>query len=153
MNELAGRRTSASNQLVAQISYPLTVFAMIAVVLGFGHLLSNRPVQNPESGDTTKSRTVVVNSLLIVALLSIVDLIWTIAATNAGTMRELNPLGSHLIEDPVRLAFFKLSVSAISIGILYALHRTTMAQVASWWCCLLLTLLTARWVVFQSMLA
>ncbi len=149
----AGDRTSASNLLVAKISYPLTVFAMIIVVLGFGHLLSNRPVQDMTSGDSSNDRKVIVKSLSIIALFSIIDLVWTIAATNAGTMRELNPLGSQFIGDPTHLILFKLTVTGTSIGILYALHRKPLAQVASWWCCLLLTLLTARWVVFQSLFA
>lgn len=148
---LTGDRTSAANQLVAQISYPLTMFAMIVVVVGFGHLLSNRPVHDPVSGDATKSQQVILKSLSIVALLSILDLVLTIAATNAGTMRELNPLGSQFIDNPMRLVFFKLTVTGTSIGLLYLLRRKPVAQIASWWCCLLLTLLTARWVVFQSM--
>jgi hypothetical protein len=147
----AGDRTTAANQLVAQLSYPLTVFAMVIVVLGFGHLLSNRPALDHESDDQTKIRQVVVRSLAIIALLSTVDVVWTLAASNAGTMRELNPLGSRLIGEPALLILFKLTVVGTSIGILYALHRRPVAQIASWWCCLLLTLLTARWVVFQSM--
>lgn len=147
----AGDRVSAANMLVAQISYPLTVFAMVIVVLGFGHLLSNRPALDADSTDESKQREVVVKSLVIVALLSVVDLIWTLAATNAGTMRELNPLGSRFVEDPAHLVLFKVAVTGTSLGILYFLHRRPVAQVASWWCCLLLTLLTARWVVFQSM--
>ncbi len=158
---LQGERSSAANRLVAKISYPLTLFAMIVVVLGFGHLLSNRPSQGPTSdgptsdGSTsdgsTDNRKVIIKSLSIIALLSLLDLVWTLAATHAGTMRELNPLGSQFIDDPTRLVVFKLLVTGTSLGILYALHRRPAAQVASWWCCLLMTLLTARWVVFQSM--
>ncbi|MGB7345943.1 MAG: DUF5658 family protein, partial [Pirellulaceae bacterium] len=146
-----GDRTAAANIWVARISYPLTVFAMIIVVLGFGHLLSNRPIQDGDTGLASNNRAVIVKSLSIIALLSVVDLVWTIAASQAGTMRELNPLGSHLIKDPSSLIFFKLAVTSISIGILYTLRQKPIAHVASWWCCLLLTLLTARWVVFQSM--
>ena len=150
---IAGDRAIFASQLASKISYPLTVLAMLAVVLGFGHLLSNRPMSEHDSNDTSKSHAVIVKSLSIIALLSAVDLVWTIVATSAGTMRELNPLGSQLISDPVSLTLFKFAVTATSITILYALHRRPIAHVASWWCCLLLTLLTARWVVFQSLLA
>ncbi|MCS7465933.1 DUF5658 family protein [Stieleria sp. ICT_E10.1] len=152
--EADGERVAAATQWISKISYPLTVFAMAVVVLGFGHLLSNRP-QIESSGtdptDWSKHRKVVGQSLLIVALLSVVDLVWTLGTANAGLMRELNPLGSGMIDEPVRLFLFKATVTGVSIGILYRLHRRPVAQVASWWCCLLLTLLTARWVMFQSM--
>jgi hypothetical protein len=94
---------------------------------------------------------VVGRSLVLIALLSCIDLVWTLAATGAGAMSELNPLGSRLIGDPAQLVLFKLGVTIAPIAILYVLHRRPVAQIASWWCCLLLTLLTARWVVFQSM--
>lgn len=144
-------RTTAANQMVAQISYPLTVFAMIVIAFGVGHLLSNQPLDDAQSGDPTTSKKAIVKTLSIIASLSIIDLVWTIAASSAGTMRELNPLGSHLIDDPTHLVVFKLAVTGVSVGILYALHHKRTAQVASWWCCLVLILLTARWVVFQSM--
>lgn len=140
--------------LIDKLSYPLTVFAMAVVVLGFGHLLSNRPKiesTDAETVDWTKHRKVVGQSLLIVGLLSAIDLIWTLVSANAGMMRELNPVGSGLVAEPVRLFLFKFGFTAVSIGILYRLHRRPFAQVASWWSCLLLTLLTARWLVFQSM--
>lgn len=150
----AGDRIAEANIWFDRISYPLTVFAMAIVVLGFGHLLSNRPQSDeshPESAELAKRRRIVAQSLLIVALLSAVDLIWTIAASGSGSMRELNPIGSELIRNPLHLALFKATLTGGAIGILYWLHRLPIAQMASWWCCLLMTLLTARWVVFQSM--
>lgn len=152
--EIEADEIVASAHWTAKISYPLTVFAMAVVVLGFGHLLSNKPKIESEQSDTldlVKCRKVVGQSLLIIGLLSAVDLIWTIGSAHAGLMRELNPLGSGMINEPIQLFLFKATLTAASIGILYSLHRRPIAQMASWWCCLLLTLLTARWVVFQSM--
>lgn len=149
--EAEGERISASNWLVDQLSYPLTVLAMVVVVLAFGHLLSTKPTL--DEAIAQESQPTVNRSLLIIAVFSMLDLIWTMMATSAGTMRELNPLGSRLIEDPFLLVAFKLVATGTSIGILYSLQQRPVARVASWWCCLLLTLLTARWVVFQSMFA
>lgn len=148
-----GERISAANQLVASISYPLTVVAMIAVVLAFGHLLSSRPAMNDPSDTDRTRRNVVVKSLSIIAVFSLLDLVWTLAASHSGTMRELNPLGRQFIDDPTLLIVFKMVVTGGSIAILYVLQRRPIAQIASWWCCLLLTLVTARWVVFQSLFA
>ena len=69
----------------------------------------------------------------------------------AGSMRELNPLGSGLIADATQLITFKVAVTSLAIALLYWLHQSPLAQRASWWCCLILTLLTARWLTFQSM--
>jgi hypothetical protein len=49
------------------------------------------------------------------------------------------------------LILFKAIAVSVTIGLLYALHRRPVAQVASWWSCLVLTLLTARWLTFHSM--
>ncbi|MEL6105509.1 MAG: DUF5658 family protein [Planctomycetota bacterium] len=149
--EAEGERISASNRWMDRLSYPLTVLAMAIVVLAFGHLLSTKPTL--EDAVVQGSGPTVNRSLLIIGTFSALDLVWTIMATSAGTMRELNPLGSRLIEDPLLLVAFKLVATGTSIGILYSLQQRPIARVASWWCCLLLTLLTARWVVFQSMFA
>ena len=90
-------------------------------------------------------------SLLIFALLSAVDLIWTLAAGATGAMRELNPIGNQIIHDPARLIAFKFAAVSVTIALLYSLHHRPIAQVASWWSCLVLTLLTARWLTFNSM--
>ena len=152
--EADGDRVMAGTKWMEKLSYPISILAMVLVVIGFGHLLNNRPTVealDAESVYWSNQRRVVAQSLLIVGLLSAIDLIWTISASNAGMMKEMNPLASHLISDPFRLFFFKATVTATSIGILYWLHRRPIAQMASWWSCLLLTLLTARWVVFHSM--
>lgn len=137
-----------------KIGFPLTVFAIVIVVLAFGHLLSTAPrsggaEQNPLP--LADARRTIIQSLLFFGLLSSVDLIWTLLAYQAGSMRELNPLGSRLIADPSQLILFKLSITAFAIGLLYWFHQAPLAQRASWWCCLILTLLTARWLTFQSM--
>jgi hypothetical protein len=103
------------------------------------------------SGVSPETQKVVLKSLLIFGLLSVVDLIWTISASATGSMREMNPLGNELIHDPIRLILFKTVAVSVTIGLLYSLHHRPIAQVASWWSCLVLTLLTARWLTFHSM--
>lgn len=88
---------------------------------------------------------------MFVSALSAMDLVWTIFASQTGAMSELNPLGSLLIHDPWVLFAVKLGVTSLSVGLLFMLRRQPLAQQASWWSCLLLTLLTARWLTFQSM--
>jgi hypothetical protein len=136
------------------ISYPLTLFAMVVVVVAFGHLLSNKPcIENVDRQDAVspETRKIVMKSLLIFALLSLVDLIWTLVAGATGSMRELNPIGNEIIHSPARLIAFKLTAVSVTVALLYSLHHRPIAQVASWWSCLVLTLLTARWLTFNSM--
>ncbi len=152
--DAAGEKIVKASLWADSISYPLTLFAMIVVVVAFGHLLSNKPrleEGQAGSGVSPETQKVVLKSLLIFGLLSVVDLIWTISANATGSMREMNPLGQELIDDPIRLILFKTLAVSLTIGLLYSLHRRPIAQVASWWSCLVLTLLTARWLTFHSM--
>ena len=147
---------AASSALIwsSRMNYPLTMLAMVLVVAAFGHLLSSHPnvLVNLESSDgLSLHRKLVFTSLFFVIAFSMIDLVWTILASQSGSMRELNPLGSELIESPAALAFFKVALTSMSIGLIYWIHRQRLARVASWWCCLILTLLTARWLTFQSM--
>jgi Domain of unknown function (DUF5658) len=144
--EAANEMSSRIHRLGEQVSYPLTMLAMVFVVIGFGHLLSNKP-----KIPIAESKAVVSRSLLIVGMLSVVDLIWTMVAAQSGSMRELNPIGNHLIQNPMLLVTFKVSLVGFAIVVLYRLHTRPIAQVASWWSCLVLTLLTARWLTFNSM--
>ncbi len=148
---MEGERSVAANQLLSRISYPLTVFAMIAIAIAVGHLMSNRPFHDGQPSDLTINQKYIIKTLSMIAVFSLIDLAWTIASSNAGIMRELNPLGSQLVRDPKLLTVFKLTLTSMSVGILYAQRNHRFAQTASWWCCLLLMLLTSRWVMFQSL--
>ncbi len=149
-----GERISKATIWADNISYPLTLFAMIVVVVAFGHLLSNKPcieTVDCAAAVSPETRKIVLKSLLIFASLSLVDLIWTLVAGATGSMRELNPIGNEIIHNPARLIAFKLTAVSVTVALLYSLHHRPIAQVASWWSCLVLTLLTARWLTFNSM--
>lgn len=144
---------SATHRL-NQFSYPLSVFGMIMTVLATGHLLSHRPpiTKTPRQTDASpETMQVVVWSLVLIALLSALDLAWTILAAQAGQMRELNPIGAHLIHDPTKLIYFKFAIIGGAVGLLYVLRRYTHAQAGAWWAVLICTLLTVRWLTFNSL--
>ncbi|MEZ6126269.1 MAG: DUF5658 family protein [Planctomycetaceae bacterium] len=135
-------------------SYPLSIVGMLAVVLAMGHLLSHRPIEEPgPAGARTSSQVTVVvgRSLLLVAFLSLLDLVWTILTAQAGVIREVNPVARNLISDPMQLMMLKVGATTLAITLLYTLRRHAIAQSASWWSCLVCTLLTARWLTFTSM--
>lgn len=220
--EKANSQTKAM-LLATKLSFPLTIAAMIFVVLAFGHLLNNRPTvqlpplftfsgqesaepetvsdsavasarliqfagglsrgfstaQSPgnrSAGSTSspsgglfqhrqitlqdwfddETRKVVGRSVLLIGILSLLDLVSTIVTSQAGMMREMNPLGNGLLGDGLgnsvaAVTLFKITVTGVAVTILFSLRRRAFAQSAAWWCCLIMTLLTARWVIFQSM--
>ncbi|HIE97531.1 MAG: DUF5658 family protein [Fuerstiella sp.] len=133
--------------------YPLTVVGMLLVVLSVGHLLSFHPTPDGEGKPEPSPQTLkaVRKSLMLVAALSALDLIWTILVSQTGSMRELNPLGSALIKDPQSLIILKVVATSVAVGILLTLQRHRIAQQGSWWGCLICTLLMVRWLTFNSM--
>tara|TARA_R110002072_G_scaffold303036_1_gene491659 strand:- start:5031 stop:6266 length:1236 start_codon:yes stop_codon:yes gene_type:complete len=143
-------------QRLENYAYPLTIAGLIISVFSIGHLMSNPPNGGRTPDEVEMSPEVVkivTRSLILVVVLSLLDLIWTLLASQAGTMRELNPVGGRLIDDPTMLIFFKVAMTGLAAGLIFKLRYYRRAQLASWWACLILTLLTVRWLTFNSMLA
>jgi Domain of unknown function (DUF5658) len=136
------------------MAYPLTVLGMVLGILALGHLLKSFSKLEGSTEETLPSTEVLratgVSIGLMVAL-SLFDLTWTVLASQAGQMKELNPLGSHLVSDPMMLIAFKLAATILGCGVLFALRRHQRARQACWWLCLICTVLTFRWVMFNSM--
>ncbi|MBI1309812.1 hypothetical protein GC176_00780 [bacterium] len=153
-NENRGR-TAAVGRL-RSMSYPMSIAGLLLSVFAFGHVVSNKPPNRftPVSEELSlESRLMVNRSLLLVVALSFLDLIWTILASQAKEMTELSPFGREFIHDPVLLGVFKFLMTGLGVGLLLALRRHRVAQTAAWWACLILTLLTMRWLTFNSMFA
>jgi len=134
-------------------AYPLTIGLMVVTVLAVGHLLGGRPhAGKPTTGiDDSPEMIRALNwSLAFVAMLSLGDLALTILAGQAGQMRELNPLGSHLIHDTRHLFGFKVGATLPALLLLWLLRRHKRAQIAAWWVCLILVIVTFRWLTVNS---
>ncbi len=145
----------ASLQWSGVLSYPITMLALVLVVVGLGHLMASAhavfsaTLNRQETSELSQN---MIRLLVIMALMSAIDLVWTVMAHQVGSMRELNPLGSRLIEDTTKLIAFKIVLTGTSISLLFWLRRLPLTRKATWWCCLTLTLLTVRWLSFQSLL-
>lgn len=132
--------------------YLLTVLGMVLTVLAFGMVLSHRPVFGAKWAELHRDREslrLVFGCAGLIAALSIFDLVCTLIANQSAGFWEVNPLGAA-IASPGMLIVFKLVATAISVSILLGLRCYRGVQVASWWLCLGLALLAARWVVFNS---
>lgn len=146
-SQISARRTLEST------AYPLTVVGMLLVVMAFGHLLSFKPGSGGHSPETRLAKRAVIRSLALVTVLSALDLIWTLLVSRAGDMKELNPLGAAVIDDPLALIALKTTATLLAVGLLFGLRRHRVAQQGAWWACLICTLLTVRWLTFNSMFA
>jgi len=105
--------------------YPLSVSGMVLSVIAIGHLLGGRPhAGQPTRGlDPSPALIHALNwSLFFTAAFSLLDLAWTIITVNTNDTRELNPIGSQLIHDPLRLAEFKVGVTFACLALLWLLR-------------------------------
>jgi hypothetical protein len=153
-SEAEARAAIAATRRLQTFSYPLSVLGMVVTTLGIGHLLSHRPPVGAKSLETDASPLaiqVLTWSLVLVVIYSVLDLTWTILAHQAGQMLELNPLGSRLMDDPLKLIAFKGAATGMAVVLLFALRKYRKAQLAAWWVCLVCTLLTARWLTLSPM--
>ena len=134
-------------------SFFLIVGGMCLTVFSFGVVLTYRPPVNLQWKDLNpapEAVQLVTRGAILIGALSVFDLLCTYLASPASSFWEMNPVGASLIDQPIALVVFKLLFTAVSIGILVRLRTYRGAQMACWWACLLLTLLSIRWVAFNS---
>ncbi len=152
IEELAS--ASAAKYRMETFAYPLTLAGMMLGVFAFGHMLkwTGRNLVAEQSGSSTPESTRCAEIALLLMLgMSVVDLLWTILAGQAGVMKEINPLAAGLIHTPMSLAAFKVTATGLGCGLLYVYRERRRVQEATWWMCLVCVLVTFRWVMFDSM--
>jgi len=136
------------------MSYGVTIAAMGLAVVALGNLLSYRPENRSRWRDVDTigdGVPMVVRNVVLLILLGVFDLVLTLAAQQTGGFLELNPLGSQLVESPGLLIAFKIVTLLGASLILVSLRRYRGAQIASWWLCLVCTVLAFRWLTYNSM--
>ena len=136
------------------LAYPLTLASMILSVIAFGQLLQWIGKGFAESEERKpESERFLVMALLLMLGMTLIDLIWTILAGQAGIMREVNPVATAYMDSPRQLAIFKVVATSCGLSILYFWRHKPVMQQATWWMCLVCVLVTFRWVVFNSMMS
>lgn len=136
------------------VLYAINVGGMFLVVVSFGTVLSYRPRRGmrwSQLDRTGRGCSTVFRHVGLILVLSGFDLVCTLLAQQAGSFWELNPLGTHLGANAASLMGFKFTAVAGSCTILVLLRRYYGAQVASWWMCLLCTILMLRWTTYNAM--
>lgn len=133
------------------LNYPLTMVGMLLGVVAFGHILKWAATMVSQQGALANVQCTK-RAIYLIGGMSVLDLVWTMAAYYAGAMREINPLAATLISSPGQLVLFKLMATGLGASILYAWRNRTQIQQATWWMCLVCVLLTFRWVVFDSVM-
>lgn len=137
----------------AKKMYALSVAGMVLVAFSIGTLLNHRPESGRWSQLVRSDQAVslVKRVLVLMIALSAFDLACTLFSTTASDFLEVNPFGESLLSKPWMLSTFKLSATGLGAGILWSKRWCLGAQQASWWMCLVLTLVTVRWVAVQSL--
>jgi len=134
--------------------YGLSVVGMLLIALSAGTLLGHPPKNSISWSRIVRSPrtlTAMQRCLALIAAYSLFDLAATLLAVKTGHVEELNPFGVGLVLAPAALAAFKVASTCLGAGLLWKLKNYHGAQVASWWLCMVLTLVTVRWVTVQSL--
>lgn len=134
--------------------YGLSVVGMLLIALSAGTLLRHPPKNSISWSRIVRSPrtlTAMQRCLVLIAAYSLFDLAATLLALKTGHVEELNPFGVGLALAPAALAAFKVASTCLGAGLLWKLKNYHGAQVASWWLCMVLTLVTVRWVTVQSL--
>ncbi len=136
------------------VRYGVTIATMGLAVAALGSLLSYRPngqTRWREVDTAGEGVPMVIRNVVLLVLLGALDLVFTLAAYQGGGLLELNPLGSELAASPALLTSFKVTSLLGACFILVMLRRYRGAQIASWWLCLVCTVLAFRWLTYNSM--
>ncbi|NQT13280.1 MAG: hypothetical protein HQ582_11060 [Planctomycetes bacterium] len=151
----AARKKAASGMLLSSgLTYGINLTGILLGILALGSLLTHHPTPHArwrEIDTSDRGPPLVVRNITLVVLLGCFDLACTLIAGRSGGFWELNPLAGQLLESPAALVAFKIPLLIGSAAILLSLRRYHGAQLASWWLCLVCTVLTFRWATYNSM--
>ena len=144
----------AEKSHTAWAMYLLNSTGMLLASVSLGVLITNPPNANATWIATLRSHAalqLVKRCLILSVILSVFDLVSTITAESTGGFAEANPLAAFLLHDPSILTFAKLFGTCLTTGLLWSQRQYVGVQLASWWICFVLTLVTIRWVVVDSL--
>lgn len=136
------------------VMYLLNSSGMLLAAISFGVLITNPPKANATWIDRFHSPSaiqLVRKCLILTVVLSVFDLVSTVTAESTGGFTEANPLAAFFIHDLSLLTFAKLFGTFLTTGLLWSQREYVGVQLASWWICFVLTLVTIRWVVVDSL--
>lgn len=135
--------------------YVLNAVGMLLTAVASGLLLNYRPPaglawsQQLVSTQATKGQGVMVT---MIVPLSMFDLVATgLTQASQASFTELNPIAQLIEGSYWQVPVFKLAATSLGAALLWTLRRYVGGQLAAWWLCLILTLVTVRWVTIQSM--
>lgn len=93
--------------------------------------------------------------LAAILLLSIGDLYMTLTHLTTSGMLEANPIARLIMayNSPALLAVWKMSSVGLAVAILFWARHRGRTEIATWFCFLVLTWLTCRWVVYNDQIS
>lgn len=115
------------------------------------HVRNLRPV----SIETARCRRVS-RVLMVVAVLSLVDLVLTLYFMTGGGMAEGNPLVRWVVEhtqSAMVIAVLKLVTVVFGTGLMYLVRHHRAAEVGAWLSAAVLVWLTVQWGIYASIVS
>ena len=129
------------------------VLSVVLAACAIGVLMTHVPGRDGRllgRDDSAQNRRRVLLLVAVLVVLNLFDLACTLAAAQAGSIYELNPLVEQHLASPAALTIFKLSLLGVGCAVLVAFWRYRLTQLASWWAALCYTVITLRWATFNS---
>jgi hypothetical protein len=93
--------------------------------------------------------------LVAILLMSLGDLYMTLTHLTQAGMLEANPLARSIMayNSPALLALWKLTSVGLAVAILFWARHRGRTEIATWFCFLVLTWLTCRWMVYSDQIS
>jgi hypothetical protein len=115
------------------------------VVRGTRTSLALTQAMTPRQLASARRTGMIVVAMFVMGLL---DLMFTVTYIRSIGMYEANPIARHIVQNGSvgQLVIFKLFTMGISCGAIYYARRLWKAEVAAWFCALLLCSLMVHWV-------
>ena len=90
--------------------------------------------------------------LVAIGLMSLGDLYMTLTHLTQAGMLEANPLARTIMayNSPALLSVWKLASVGLAVAILFWARHRGRTEIATWFCFLVLTGLTCRWMVYSD---
>ena len=131
----------------------ITMAGFVLSVWALGTLLACRPPMIHGRRTKVLSNTAcrqVIWLVVLIVILNLYDLVCTLFAQGVGSLWELNPFASRLMQDAPMVVMFKLALTAGAAILFLATRRHRLTQIGSWWVGVVYTVLILRWTTFNS---
>jgi hypothetical protein len=126
-----------------------TISGFVLAVLALGLLLKSRyPSAAPDPRGASRQ---VIELVLLLVFLNLYDLICTLFASAIGGLWELNPFAGSMMNESILVVLYKAGLTLGAALLLIVARHRRVAQLATYWCTVIYTVLILRWITYNAM--